>query len=1052
MNKILIFLVCLISYNNFAQVLSLSLDTVNTDIGILNSGNMTVDLTGYSTYRLYAVCATEDTKILTAWGNQEFPAVVGTTTHFYNSSAGAITASNINPATFGFYPQNQFDSWVTIDCENSTDCQSPLYQTYAMEIGNFSDLSTSFHTNNNSNSISCVMNHPMGSFWGMTPFGAGTAGPDLKILLGQFTTNGEIFAQLNLQWTNASFSCGDPVQNVTRNFGDYTASCADSDACNYDPAANPELLQVCNYPGCDDPLACNYSPLAACGGGDCFYVSGCMNPNSCNYNPLADCDSGLCFGTPGCDDINACNYNPSADCDDGSCEGVSGCNNPDACNYNPSVTCPDFNLCIMPGCADPTACNYDPDACSGGICTGLSGCTYIDASNYNPAATCDDGSCMIGGCTDPTACNYFALATTDDGSCTGIKGCMNSQACDYNPEASCSGPCTGIGCSDPEACNYTPNTCGPSGYCSYGKIIFFHDINENGEKNILEQNYNDYIMLHIEPLNIDIVTYNSSYYSLSELPSGTYTVTIVENETGWSLTTPQTFEVSTNCALYYIGLNNDQNTPCLMSSTVGSLNCLTPLNGNISYANYTNEPVNISITLQHDEDLIFSSANNNATHTDTSITWTIQNLGANLNTAFSYQLFQPDFNAIGTTYFFTAELTITNQSGEVICSQSIATSKLYTCSFDPNDKYAEPEGYRDEHFILNNQELTYTITFQNSGNAPAQDVIITDAIDSDLFDLSTLQLLNATHPLVATVDHVSETVYFNFNNIQLPSETTDYEASIGSLTFSIMLQNDIAPWTIIENTASIVFDINEPIITSTTHHTIFDCSSLETSIPDISYCEGDTAIVAVDIPYAETLVWQNEGIDIGEGNNIQLDDLTNENNIIHLIASNPLCSRDNEFNVIVHPLPEVEIDFSGNTILGPEGYTYEWYINDSYVPDQNGNTLTYPEDLFHPSFYAWVTDANGCRAMTNIVFVISTDEAEVNNFKLYPNPMSDQVLLLFPSGVWNVEIYNSLGQLIRSSGNHTQSITIDKNEMSSGVYTISIASGNKSYQKLLMVE
>jgi Secretion system C-terminal sorting domain len=172
---------------------------------------------------------------------------------------------------------------------------------------------------------------------------------------------------------------------------------------------------------------------------------------------------------------------------------------------------------------------------------------------------------------------------------------------------------------------------------------------------------------------------------------------------------------------------------------------------------------------------------------------------------------------------------------------------------------------------------------------------------------------------------------------------------------------------------------------------------------------------------------------------------------IHLIASNPLCSRDNEFVVEVYPLPQVQIDFISNGIAGPPGYVYEWYVNSTLVNGQTGNELIYEfPDL--SDIYAVVTNEFGCSAVTNTQYIIHTLEENKSEFYLYPNPMKNQAILKTPPGVWDMRIYNSTGKLMRSSTIRTQQMNIEKNELTPGVYTIELSNGTKQSKKTLVVE
>lgn len=140
-------------------------------------------------------------------------------------------------------------------------------------------------------------------------------------------------------------------------------------------------------------------------------------------------------------------------------------------------------------------------------------------------------------------------------------------------------------------------------------------------------------------------------------------------------------------------------------------------------------------------------------------------------------------------------------------------------SYDPNIKEVQPRGIgANGNISPTTTELTYTIHFQNTGNAPAYTVSIIDTFDSNL-DPSSLHILGTSHAM--TPEWLSQNVIrFNFYNINLPDSNTNEPASHGSLTFTIKFDNVLPIGTQIENTAHIYFDSNPAIVTNTTLNTI----------------------------------------------------------------------------------------------------------------------------------------------------------------------------------------------------------------------------------------
>ncbi|MFZ4612199.1 MAG: DUF7619 domain-containing protein, partial [Bacteroidia bacterium] len=186
-----------------------------------------------------------------------------------------------------------------------------------------------------------------------------------------------------------------------------------------------------------------------------------------------------------------------------------------------------------------------------------------------------------------------------------------------------------------------------------------------------------------------------------------------------------------------------------------------------------------------------------------------------------------DFNALTTESFGLQLMTYTTaQANDPICvhvevspnpTDADTTNNVYDfCynvvnSYDPNMKEVYPvnvlPGYDDW--------FTYTIHFQNTGNAPAFNIRLRDTLDTQL-DLNTFEVLGYSHPANVTVSGNILTV--RFNNIMLPDSTSDYEGSMGYFQYRIKPTPNLPNGSQIRNTAYIYFDYNAPIITNTTEN------------------------------------------------------------------------------------------------------------------------------------------------------------------------------------------------------------------------------------------
>ena len=139
-------------------------------------------------------------------------------------------------------------------------------------------------------------------------------------------------------------------------------------------------------------------------------------------------------------------------------------------------------------------------------------------------------------------------------------------------------------------------------------------------------------------------------------------------------------------------------------------------------------------------------------------------------------------------------------------------------SYDPNDKSAQPRGALSEHFIEQNIDIEYMIRFQNTGTFTAFNVVVLDTLSPHV-DATKIQLGASSHDYTFTIKE-GNILEFNFANIMLPDSTMDLAGSNGFVEFRIPQQVDVPLETVIENTAAIYFDFNEPVITNTVFHTV----------------------------------------------------------------------------------------------------------------------------------------------------------------------------------------------------------------------------------------
>jgi len=156
----------------------------------------------------------------------------------------------------------------------------------------------------------------------------------------------------------------------------------------------------------------------------------------------------------------------------------------------------------------------------------------------------------------------------------------------------------------------------------------------------------------------------------------------------------------------------------------------------------------------------------------------------------------------------TAQIT-SNATDLDLTNNTASFSYFVGNSFDPNMKEVNPvnvlPGYNDY--------FTYTVHFQNTGNAPAFNIKIKDTLDQNL-DFETFRVINTSHPYSYNLTGDLLNVYFP--NIMLADSASDPEGSKGFVQYQVKPKVNLPLGTTIENTAHIYFDFNPAVVTNTT--------------------------------------------------------------------------------------------------------------------------------------------------------------------------------------------------------------------------------------------
>jgi uncharacterized repeat protein (TIGR01451 family) len=159
---------------------------------------------------------------------------------------------------------------------------------------------------------------------------------------------------------------------------------------------------------------------------------------------------------------------------------------------------------------------------------------------------------------------------------------------------------------------------------------------------------------------------------------------------------------------------------------------------------------------------------------------------------------------LGDILSFTG--TINPVSGDESPNDNVfALRQMVVNSVDPNDKHCLEGDSADVSQIGN--YLHYQINFENTGTAAAQNVVVKDVLDSEKFDLTSLQVQSASHAV--QVRRNDNKVEFIFEGINLG------EGEHGNVVFKIKTKNTLQTNDSVTNKAEIFFDYNFPVETDT---------------------------------------------------------------------------------------------------------------------------------------------------------------------------------------------------------------------------------------------
>jgi uncharacterized repeat protein (TIGR01451 family) len=228
-----------------------------------------------------------------------------------------------------------------------------------------------------------------------------------------------------------------------------------------------------------------------------------------------------------------------------------------------------------------------------------------------------------------------------------------------------------------------------------------------------------------------------------------------------------------------------------------------------SIVNYGTVTANTTFQVIKDPSVAFISSNPAPINiSGDTLTYAVVNLAYDSVTSVEIQGGISPSTPVGTPLSYTTNVSFTNNIYLNDTTDTLNTEVV--SSFDPNSKTV------NRPLLYNaRRELTYLVHFQNTGTAPARNIVVIDSIDNHL-DVSSIKLLGASPQTPSITWRDGNVIYFRFNNVNLPDSMSNPTGSQGYFTYSINPKFTAQIGDTIYNRAYIYFDYNAPVITDST--------------------------------------------------------------------------------------------------------------------------------------------------------------------------------------------------------------------------------------------
>jgi hypothetical protein len=219
------------------------------------------------------------------------------------------------------------------------------------------------------------------------------------------------------------------------------------------------------------------------------------------------------------------------------------------------------------------------------------------------------------------------------------------------------------------------------------------------------------------------------------------------------------------------------------------------------------------------------------------------------------------------------------------------------------------------------------IRFQNTGTAPAYDVIVHTEIDPNL-DINSFHFIEGSHSTMVHLNPETKQLSFYMMNIELMDSLHNEPESHGFVKFLLNPLPGLEADSTMHATADIYFDSNDPVTTNTTWHTILDCDVYAADMmteTTAEFCYAPELLATSGAVYSEEFLWTLDDVVYSDADSVLIGQPGEHE--LKLEISNPLCgSRIDSLQILVPYIAPVQISggveaiCEGSTIILTSNY------------------------------------------------------------------------------------------------------------------------------------